>query len=119
MNIKQCYEAAGGDFDEIISRFLTEQRVAKFAVKFLNDPSYENLVSYLEEGNFTEAFRAAHTLKGVAQNLAFTDLHLPTAELTELLRPCEPVDTSALMEKITAAYNKVVAAVRAYEESNN
>ena len=33
-----------------------------------------------------EAFRAAHTLKGVCQNLGFTNLYQPTYDLTEVLR---------------------------------
>jgi len=33
-----------------------------------------------------EAFRAAHTLKGVCQNLGFTNLYQPTCDLTEVLR---------------------------------
>ena len=49
-------------------------------------PSFSQLQSTLEEKNVEEAFRAAHTLKGVAQNLGFTPLYEATATLTEVLR---------------------------------
>ena len=63
-----------------------ESMVRKFALMFLNDDSYPKLEQSLKEGNAQEAFRAAHTLKGVCQNLGFTNLYQPAYELTEVLR---------------------------------
>ena len=37
-------------------------------------------------GNYEDAFRGAHTLKGVCQNLSFDRLYEASNELTELLR---------------------------------
>ena len=38
----------------------------------------KTLSLYLEEDNVAEAFRAAHTLKGVCQSLDFPNLYQPT-----------------------------------------
>ena len=72
MNLQECYEALGGDFEDVLSRLRSEKLVQKFVLKFLNDKSFDLLCSSLEEENYEEAFRASHTIKGVCQNLRFT-----------------------------------------------
>ena len=71
MNLQECYEALGGDFEDVLSRLRSEKLVQKFVLKFLNDKSFDLLCSSLEEENYEEAFRASHTIKGVCQNLSF------------------------------------------------
>jgi len=41
MNLKECYEKFGGDFDGVMGRLRREQLVEKFLYKFLDDKSYE------------------------------------------------------------------------------
>lgn len=52
----------------------------------LRDTSYSNLCAALNEGDYESAFRAAHTLKGVALNLGLGRLAKSSSELTEALR---------------------------------
>ena len=77
MTLKECYTAIEGDYNDVMSRLMTEKLVSKFVVKFLNDESYNQLVDFMKSENIEEAFRAAHTLKGVSQNLSFTKLYEP------------------------------------------
>ena len=72
MNINECYQAMGADYEEVFGRLRNEKLIAKFVLKFPDDPSFSQLKNSLAEKNTKEAFRAAHTLKGVAQNLGFT-----------------------------------------------
>ena len=65
MEVRACYEEMGSNFDEVLSRLGSEQMVQRFAIKFLNDKSYETLEAALKEKDVDSAFRAAHTLKGV------------------------------------------------------
>lgn len=118
MNIKECYEAAGGDFSEIMKRFCSEAMVTKFALKFLNDPTFDTLIADLEKGDCEASFRGAHTLKGVAMNLSFTELYSVSEELTELLRPLKHVDTTNIVERLTVSYNKVIDAITEFKNSN-
>lgn len=78
MNINECYQAMGADYEEVFGRLRNERLITKFVLKFPGDPSFSQLQSTLEEKNVEEAFRAAHTLKGVAQNLGFTPLYEAT-----------------------------------------
>ena len=49
MEVRACYEEMGSNFDEVLSRLGSEQMVQRFAIKFLNDKSYETLEAALKE----------------------------------------------------------------------
>ncbi len=112
MNIKECYAAMGGDYEDVIGRLRSEKLVEKFAVKFLNDGSFDLLSDSLENKNYDEAFRAAHTLKGICQNLGFTDLYVPSNKMTETLRAGGREGLEEQFEEVKTNYDKVVAAIR-------
>lgn len=112
MTIKECYEAIGGDYEAVYQRMMKKEAlVIKFAKKFLDDDSFKNLQENLDVGNIEEAFRAAHTLKGVAQNLAFDTLYKPSSELAEILRAGSTEGAGELMDKIEKEYEKTIAAI--------
>ena len=75
MTIRECYGELGLDFDAVLSRLVNEKLVQKFALKFLDDPSFQNLKDALDSKDVETAFRAAHTLKGVCLNLGFDNLY--------------------------------------------
>ena len=41
MSLKEGYEKMGADYEDVLSRLRSEGLVRKFAVKFLDDDSYE------------------------------------------------------------------------------
>ena len=116
MTIKECYEAIGGDYEAVYQRMMKKDSlIMKFTKKFLNDTSYKSLKDNLSGGNIEEAFRAAHTLKGVAQNLAFEKLYKPSSDLAEILRAGSTEGAGELMEIITKEYKKTIAAISELE----
>lgn len=116
MTLKNFYDAIGGDYQDVISRLRSERLIQKFVLKFLTDGSYGTLCQAMSEDNREEAFRAAHTIKGVSQNLSFRKLSASSADLTEYLRS-SGIDTEAkkLADQVTADYNLTVAAIRVLE----
>jgi HPt (histidine-containing phosphotransfer) domain-containing protein len=118
MTTKECYDAMGGDYEDVMSRLMKEERVAKFLQKVLADKSYSLLCSALEEKNMPEAFRAAHTLKGVSQNLSITRLGDSSAKMTELLRNRESYgdDIEEMFKQVTADYELTCNCIRKYME---
>ena len=52
------------------------------------------------------AFMAAHTLKGVCQNLGFDNLYAPSSELTEVLRAGSLEGADELYAKVAAEYHR-------------
>lgn len=75
MTIQECYEAIGGNYEDVLRRLRSEALIRKFTLKFLEDQSYPLLKQALGDNNYEEAFRGAHTLKGVCQNLSFDRLY--------------------------------------------
>lgn len=117
MTLKECYAALGGDYDAVLGRLPGEKFVQKFVLKFLNDGSYDLLLRSMEEQNYEEAFRAAHTIKGVCQNLDFTRLYRSSSQLSEALRNGFTPEAPALAEQVKEDYARTTAAIRAFQES--
>lgn len=117
MNLEECYRQMGGDYKEICTRIPTQALIERFIGKFLQDKSYEQLCAAVREGNRAEAFRTAHTLKGVCANLSFTALRDSVSRLTELLRgegDALPEAATGLMQQVSADWQRTAAAIRTY-----
>ncbi len=121
VTVRECYDKLGGDYDDVFSRLLTEDRIIKFILRFLDDDSYKKICESLESGDSEGAFRAAHTLKGIAQNFSFTRLYESSSELSEALRPGKnhdkELDITALTKKVGTDYDRVVDAITLFKES--
>ena len=117
MTLKECYAALEGDYEGVLSRLPSEKFVQKFVLKFLTDGSYDLLLRSMEAEDYAEAFRAAHTIKGVCQNLDFTRLYRSSSELSEALRNGFSPEAPALAERVAADYRQTVEAIRAYQAS--
>ncbi len=109
--IREFYERAGGDYAAALQAFRTEERVRRYLCRFPEDSSYADLNRALEREDTEEAFRAAHSLKGVALTLRLTALYEAAAEVTEALRHADGVRACALMQALTAAYARTLEAV--------
>lgn len=115
MTVKECYEQMGSNYESVLGRMGSEAMIKRFALKFLNDPSFNDLKENLIKKDGEEAFRAAHTLKGVCLNLGFDELYEVSAELTEKLRGRETAGSEELFQKVSQKYQKTVAAIQGLE----
>ena len=75
MTMQECYKAIGGNYEAVLGRLHSEALIQRFTLKFLEDQSYLQLKQALENKNYEDAFRSAHTLKGGCQNLSFDRLY--------------------------------------------
>ena len=116
MTIRECYGELGLDFDAVLSRLVNEKLVQKFALKFLDDPSFQNLKDALDSKDVETAFRAAHTLKGVCLNLGFDNLYEVSFDITEKLRGRDTDGCEELFAKVTEQYEKTTDAIRMMED---
>ena len=117
MTLQECYAALEGDYQGVLGRLTSERMGQKFVLKFLNDGSYDLLLRSMAEENWQEAFRAAHTIKGVCQNLDFTRLYRSSSQLSEALRNGFTPEAPALAEQVKEDYARTTAAIRAFQES--
>lgn len=88
---KEQLQSAGVDVTGALNRFMNNAGLyERFLKKFPADTSYQNLLNAVDAGDFEEAFRAAHTLKGVAGNLGFDNLLTYVVPLVEVFREKNP-----------------------------
>ena len=111
MTIEQCYQEMGGNYTEVCGRLPSQRLVEKFVRKFLDDRSYAELTAAMAAGDHDAAFRAAHTLKGLAANLGLVQLWQAASALTEALRGSDMQRASALYPETGAAYREACAAI--------
>jgi HPt (histidine-containing phosphotransfer) domain-containing protein len=115
MDLKSCYTAFGGDYEEVLGRLYSEKLVKKFLLKFLEDKSFEAMVQAWKEGNGEEAFRMAHTLKGVCQNLGIARLGASGAKLSDLFRGGTiPPESGAVIAAAAEKYAQTRQAIETY-----
>ena len=121
MNLKECYQAFGGDYEDTMKRMGMERLLQKFILKFLDDKSFEELCSSMEQKKYEEAFRAAHTLKGLCLNLGFKTLAESSSSLTEALRSqqfeeSDMVEIMKMLEQVKRDYEMTVSVITEFKE---
>ena len=110
--LEDAYRSIGADWEGVTRRLMGEELVERFVSKFLEDDSFSKLKEAFASHDIDAAFMAAHTLKGVCQNLGFGGLYAPTNELTEILRGGGILEgTDELFARVEAEYEKTVAAL--------
>ena len=107
MTLEECYTALEGSYTDAIGRLRSEKLVRKFAIKFLADPSFQLLEDSLASQDYSEAFRASHTIKGVCQKLGNS-----SDQLTESLRGGWTDAAAGLVEQVRADYQQTINALR-------
>lgn len=113
MTLEECYNKIGANYNDLVKRLGSKDFAELFAKKFLDDDSFANLEKALAEQNAEEAFRAVHTLKGVAQNLSLDNLYRVSFTLTENLRGLEiTAESQSLFEAVKTEYERTVAALK-------
>lgn len=115
MTVQECYEEIGGDLSAALGVLESETRLKRYLVRFLDEPTTRMLFLALEDERWEDAFRAAHTLKGLCRGLGLTKLHDACCALADALRDgCAP-DDAQLIGSVRAAYDAVTQAIRSLE----
>ena len=111
MQLKEFYDQIGSRYEDVLSRIPSEGILKKFIHKFVNNPSYNELKAALNAADWSVAFSAVHTLKGVAQNLGLDRLGNAASQLTEAMRDKAEAPDAALVSAVDTAYEEVVAMI--------
>jgi len=113
-SIKDNFEKAGFDVVGTIRRFAgNEALYEKHIFKFIDDKIYGNLAKAVSESNRDDAFREAHTLKGISGNLGLNPLFNPVSALVGALREENTqADIGALFADVEAGYESVIAVLK-------
>ena len=117
MTVRECYEKMGGNYEDVLSRLRTDERIVRFLGKVASDESFTLLCNSIEEKNMEEAFRAAHTLKGICLNLSITKLQESASRLTEALRGKTEFNSAVepLLEEVRRDYELTAQCIAALQ----
>ena len=119
MTLEVCYQKLGGDYEEVVTRLVKEDRIEKYVLKFLEDTSFEELCKAKREMNHEEVFRMIHTLKGVSQNLGFGDLYKASHVMTEAVRGGVKLQDESLFTAVKDAYSETMHAIEQFVGENH
>lgn len=113
MTIREFYTLVGGSYDDMSERFPSDALILRFLTMLPQDGSMELLARSMDAADAKTAFRAAHTLKGVALNLGLTALANACSALTEELRGSDvlPDSVPALHAAVRREYDRVTGAL--------
>lgn len=114
MTIEECYKKMGANYQDVIKRLPSVSMIEKFALKFREDTSFQELETALNEKQVDLAFRAAHTLKGVCMNLGFDHLYKPSFEITESLHASNLDLALQQFDAVKEQYSKTIAALNEF-----
>ncbi len=86
MDVKQFYDAIGGNYQRALETMMNDEFVKRMLLKFLNSSSYSDLLEAFRNKDIQTIFNVTHMLKGVAGNLSLTPLQLEAAAVCEIAR---------------------------------
>ena len=116
MTIEQCYQQFGGDYAGVSSRLRRPETLKRLLLLFLQDTNMDDFLKAKAENRESDAFRAVHTLKGLALNMGFTALAKESSDLTELFRNGIMEGREPLTARTREEYKKVVDALRQLDQ---
>lgn len=109
---EKIFSDAGIDVEGLVKRFMGNEALAeKFLKKFLGDESFGRLKTAIEEGNCEDAFKAVHTLKGVAGNLGLIELYRHAILMTEKLREGDMSNAAEDYAMMEQTYRKAIEVI--------
>ncbi len=115
MTLSELYIVLGGDVHAVLARIPSEAMIRKFAKMYTQDTSFAALRQAVDACDWDGAFRAAHTLKGVALNLGFSYLADAASALTEHLRGGKALTQPALLAAVQSAHAQALRALDALD----
>lgn len=111
MTLESFYDTIGGDYKKTVERLYNEKLLRKFVLKYRQDDTFNQLSAARESQDWESAFRAAHTLKGVALNLGFTQLNVSASALTEHLRGNKPLTNDSLYQAVKRDHELIINSI--------
>lgn len=106
------------DIPSAKERFMENEALyKKFLFKLPENTLLNDLEQHLAEGNLEEAFRDAHTMKGMLGNLSMYKVMEAASKVTEKLRANTPPEDEE-MEELRTTYKAALSVVDEIKEND-
>ena len=107
MELKDFYNAIGENYNRLLSRLLSSDRIEKYLTIFFSENSIEDLKTWIINNDFQSAINTAHTLKGVTATLGFDHLSSDICGLHGVLKNNETEKAGILCQQIVEEYERI------------
>ncbi len=109
----QKLDALGIATKEGLSRFSNKEALYnKYLIKFIHEPTYALLQEAMCTQDAKEAFKAAHTIKGIAGNLSIVPLYKTLTALCDVLRAASDMKLAGdLFAQFSEEYTHCVSVI--------
>ncbi len=107
-NSRQKILDAGVNMKTAMERFMNnEDLLVRFLKKFSQDPNYGMFKEAMAEKRYEDAFKAAHTLKGLCGNLSLEGLFDIVSREVEFLRNKQYPEAEEALPEVVQEYEKI------------
>lgn len=118
-NMRTVLGRAGVDTEGTIRRFSGNAELyEKFLFKFPKDPSFSEISAALEQENYEQAYKAAHTLKGASANLGMDRISGACSKIVTLYRSGETGEIREAFGELKAEYEKLCSIIENESQEN-
>ena len=118
MNLKECYKAMDGDYEDVMGRLPREASIIKFLRRFAENKEFEELKEAVRAENYQRVFELSHDLKGMAANLGIKAFGTLASQICEQTRNRVPDEGfEQLMLQAGEAYDRTIAAIAELEDA--
>lgn len=108
-------ENAGHKVSEMVGRFAGNEMICTTLIKkFPKDTNFELYVKQVRSGDYSEAEKSVHTLKGVSSNLGLTKITEITQLVLNDIRAGQYNNLNELTGQLETAYHEAVAIIEKY-----
>lgn len=113
MTLRECYEMICGDYEGVTGRLVSESLVRKFALKFLNDPSFGQLQAAIGERRRRGGVPRIPHFEGNLPEPRLYCFMCASSALTEKLRGNNTLDdeSKSLFARVHEEYNRTIQAI--------
>ncbi len=108
LTVKEFFIRTGGDYDEILRRFVKEELIRKYLRRFPDDRSFEQLQTSLIKKDYKTALRSAHCFKGLCNTLGLANISADASELYSDLKNGSYGSAENFIPSIRAGYEKII-----------
>ena len=108
----------GNNTRSLLERLGGNEGIAvKIITKFLSDSTQDELNQCISVRDYKGAYKAAHTLKGVAGNLGFDRIYDLCVDMRFAIEHQNYEETNQLFQKLITEYDDVIRIISKYEKS--
>lgn len=110
---KNALQDIGIDVESALERFMgNEAMLEKYLKRFTENPTYNELLDAVANGNCKVAFEATHSLKGNTGTLSIMPLYELFSKQTEFFRNNDFAQGNNMMNEIDIEYKKIIATIK-------